>query len=92
MLLLLPLASPMELVRSGWTRLAVLELRPDSLTVLLIHLDSMTVVTSKMPESLVKVCLCSRCSDDEHFRPVLYLHVSTPICRSVVTNFFTHAQ
>ena len=52
----------MELVRSGWTRLAVMELRPDSLTVLLIHLEHMTVVILKMLESLVNKVSVHRCS------------------------------
>ena len=49
-LLLLPLGSPMESVRSGWIMFSVLELRPDSLTVLLIQLEITTVPMLKMLE------------------------------------------
>jgi hypothetical protein len=40
----------MVLVRSGWTMLTALELRPDSLTVLLIQLGPTTVHILKMLE------------------------------------------
>ena len=46
---------PMALVRSGWTMSGVLELRPDSLTVLLIHWGTTTVCMLKTLEWLVSL-------------------------------------
>ena len=43
LLWLLHLVLPMELDRSGWMRSSVVELRPDSLTVLLMHWGATTV-------------------------------------------------
>ena len=40
----------MELVRFGWTMFSVVELRPDLLTVLLMHWEATTVHTLKMLE------------------------------------------
>ena len=40
----------MELVRSGWMKWLVVELRPDSLTVLPMHWGATTVGTVKMLE------------------------------------------
>jgi hypothetical protein len=54
-LLLCSRASPMVLVRSGWTMSSVLELRPDSLTVLVVHWEPMTVIILKMLESIARV-------------------------------------
>ena len=44
------LVSQMELVRSGWTMSSVVELRPDSSTVLLMDWGTTTVDTVKMLE------------------------------------------
>ncbi len=56
------LASPMVLVRSGWTKSTVVERRPDSLTVLPILWDNMTVHTLKMLEW-----------DVSHHNPIQYV-------------------
>ena len=48
--MLFTLASPMVLLRSGWTMLTVEDLKQDSLTVLLIHWGAITVYTVKMLE------------------------------------------
>ena len=45
----------MVLDRSGWTMFSVMELRPDSLTVLIFQLELTTVTTLKMLESDVSI-------------------------------------
>ena len=43
-------ALPMVLLRSGWTMSTVVDLKPDSLTVLLIHWEATIAYTLKMLE------------------------------------------
>ena len=45
----------MVLVRSGWTMSSVVELSPDSLTVLLMHWEPTTVSMLKMLECAVRL-------------------------------------
>ena len=49
----------MVLVRSGWIMFSVEELRPDSLTVLLVHWDLTTVDTLMMLVSDVLLSVCA---------------------------------
>ena len=49
----------MVLVRSGWMMSGVVELRPDSLTVLLVHWDLTTVDTLMMLVSDVLLSVCA---------------------------------
>ena len=53
----------MVLLRSGWTMSSVVELRPDSLTVLHRHWVPTTVLTLKMLESDVLVVVLKELSD-----------------------------
>ncbi len=73
----------MELVRFGWITYTVMELRADSLTVLLIHLEVTTVRILKMLESDVSqqlVCMYNisfessmTCSDYYYYTTMQYV-------------------
>ncbi len=76
----------MELVRSGWTMSSVVELSPDSLTVLQIHWVATTVFMLKMPVLTALVSLPPYHIDIVQFPFTVTTILHSRISRKLTTN------